>query len=238
MIIYNGIDITDVAPVDIADIVVSGVKRNVVSRDRMTHAGAEFVRVTDQTRQVTITLADRTNDEETRLSEIDAINAWAAGDQPGKLVLPYRDGKYLMALCASFVEPSYRQWWETKLKLVFTCYDPYFYAPAENSVSVSTMGRVFRLTGTAEPLVRIETVLTQERQSLSWTVNSKTLELSGTIPAGTVTVDLNAQTIRHSNGTTNLNAMLTLASRFPEIKRSMSVEASRSGTLYWRERYV
>ena len=122
MIIYKGISITDVAPADIADIVVSGVKRNVVARERMTHAGSVFVRVTDQTRQVTITLANRTNDPDTRLSEIDAINAWAAGDQPGKLVLPYRDGKYLMALCTSFVEPSYRQWWDSKLKLVFTCY--------------------------------------------------------------------------------------------------------------------
>lgn len=238
MIIYKGISITDVAPVDIADIVVSGVKRNVTARDRMTHAGAEFVRVVDQTRQVTITLADRTNDAETRLSEIDAINAWAAGDQPEKLVLPYRDGKYLMALCTSFVEPSYRQWWENKLKLVFTAYEPYFYAPAENSAPVSTTGRAFSITGTAEPLMRIETVLTQERSSLSWTFDDTvTLALSGTIPAGTVTVDLNHQTIRHSTGT-NLNTMLTLASRFPEIKRKMAVTASRSGTLYWRERYV
>ena len=44
MIIYKGINITDVAPVKISDIVVSGVKRTAVTRDRPIRPGAEFVK--------------------------------------------------------------------------------------------------------------------------------------------------------------------------------------------------
>lgn len=234
MIVYKGISITDIAPVEIADIVVSGVKRNPLTLDRPTRPGMDFVRITDTYRQVNITLADLTNDAETRLSEIDAINAWAAGGQPDRLVLPFRDGKYLMAVCTQFVEPSYRQWWETKLKLVFTAFEPYFNSPAENSLSLGTDAKI---GGSAEPLVRIETVLSAETSSLAWTDGTNTLTLDGTIAAGTVTVDLNKQTIMHSNGT-SLSSLLTLASRFPEIKRTMSITCASGGTLYWRERYV
>lgn len=235
MIVFNGISITDVAPVDIADIVVGAVKRSAVTRQRPLRPGAEFVRITDQTRTVNITIADRTNDEETRLDEIEAINAWAAGDEPGRLVLPYRGGKYLNAICTQYIEPSYRQWWETKLKLTFTAFEPYFYAPAENS---ATLGTDARISGSAEPLARIVTTLESSAASLAWTDGTDTLTLSGgTIPAGTVTVDLNNQTIMHSNGT-SLSSMLTLASRFPEIKKVMSITSASGGTLYWRERYV
>ena len=234
MIIYRGINITDIAPVEIADIVVASVKRSVVARDRPILPGAEFVRVTDTTRQVNITLADLTNDARMRLNEIEAINAWAAGGQPDRLVLPYRDGKYLMAVCTQYVEPSYRQWWENKLKLVFTAYEPYFNAPAENSLALGTAAHI---GGSAEPLVRIVTTLSAQASSLAWTDGTNTLTLSGTIPAGTVTVDLNKQTITHSNGT-SLSSLLTLASRFPEIKRTMAITCASGGTLYWRERYV
>lgn len=234
MITFNGIGIKDIAPVDIADIVVSTVRRSVVSRDRPILPGAEFVRVTDSTRQVTITLADRTSDMESRISEIEAINAWAATTEPGKLVLPYQGGKYLNALCTSYVEPSYRQWWENKLKLVFTAYDPYFNAPAENHVSIG-QGTTVTFTGSAEPLVRIETTLEEAASSLVWSDGTNTLTLSGTIPVGTVTVDLNRQTVRHNNGT-SLSPLITLASRFPAITRKMTITGP--GTIYWRERYV
>lgn len=234
MIVFNGVSIMDIAPVEIADIVVSTVKRSVVTRDRPILPGAEFVRVTDGTRQVTITLAVLTNDAETRISEIEAINAWAASTEPGRLVLPYQGGKYLTALCTSFVEPSYRQWWENKLKLVFTAFDPYFNAPGENSLALGTAANI---GGSAEPLVRIETVLGSSVSSLAWTDGTNTLTLSGTIPAGTVTVDLSRQTIMHSNGS-SLSNKLTLASRFPTIKRVMDITSASGGTLIWRERYV
>ena len=234
MITYKGINITDIAPVEIADIVVSGVKRSAVVRDRPLLPGAEFVRITDNTRQVTITLADLTDNMDTRLSEIDAINAWASGQEPDKLVLPFKGGQYLMAVCTSYVEPSYRQWWENKLKLVFTCYEPYFNAPAENSL---VLGTAANISGSAEPLMRIVTTLNAQASSLSWTDGTNTLTLSGTIPAGTITVDLNKQTIMHSNGT-SLSSLLTLASRFPEIKRTMNITCASGGTLFWRERYV
>ncbi len=234
MIVYRGISITDVAPVNIADIVVGTVKRNAVTSERPLKPGVNFVRITDNIRTVAITIADLTNDEETRLAEIDAINAWAAGDEPGRLVLPYRGGKYLDAVCTQYIEPSYRQWWETKLKLVFTAYDPYFNAPAENSV---TLGTDARIAGSAEPLVRIVTTLAESTASLAWTDGTKTLTLSGTIPAGNVTVDLNKQTIKDMDGN-SLSSLLTLASRFPDIKKVMNITSAAGGTLYWRERYV
>jgi hypothetical protein len=90
-------------------------------------------------------------------------------------------------------------------------------------------------TGSAEPLVRIETTLEEAASSLVWSDGTNTLTLSGTIPVGTVTVDLNRQTVRHSNGT-SLSPLITLASRFPAITRKMTITGP--GTIYWRERYV
>jgi len=234
MIVYRGISITDVAPVNIADIVVGTVKRNAVTSDRPLKPGVNFVRITDNIRTVAITIADLTNDEDTRLAEIDAINAWAAGDEPGRLVLPYRGGKYLDAVCTQYIEPSYRQWWETKLKLTFTAYDPYFCDPAE---STAALGTDVRFTGSAEPLVRIVTTLADSASSLVWTDGTNTLTLSGTIPAGDITVDLNSQTVKDKDGN-SLSSLITLASRFPEIKRTMNISCEDGGNLVWRERYV
>ena len=234
MIVYRGISITDVAPVEIADIVVGTVKRNAVTSDRPIAPGVNFVRVTDNVRTVAITIADLTNDEETRLSEIDAINAWAAGDEPGRLVLPYRGGKYLNAVCTQYVEPSYRQWWETKLKLTFTAFDPYFCDPAENTAA---LGTAVQFTGIAEPLVKIVTTLESSASGLSWTDGTNTLTLSGTIPAGIITVDLNRQTVKDGDGN-SLSNKITLGSRFPEIKRTMTITCASGGNLVWRERYV
>lgn len=234
MIVYRGISITDVAPVEIADIVVGTVKRNAVTSERPTRPGVNFVRITDNIRTVAITIADLTNDEETRLAEIDAINAWAAGDEPGRLVLPYRDGKYLDAVCTQYIEPSYRQWWETKLKLTFTAYDPYFNDPAERTAA---LGTAVRFTGSAEPLIRIETTLAAAASELEWTDGTNTLTLSGEIPAGKITVNLNRQTVTDKDGN-SLSSLITLASRFPEITRVMNISCDDGGNLVWRERYV
>ena len=234
MIVYRGISITDVAPVEIADIVVGTVKRTAVTSERPTRPGVNFVRITDNVRTVAITIADLTNDEETRLAEIDAINAWAAGDEPGRLVLPYRDGKYLEAVCTQYIEPSYRQWWETKLKLTFTAFDPYFCDPAERS---EDLGTAVRITGSAELLVRIVTTLNAAATEIEWTDGDNTLTLSGDIPAGDIVIDLNRQTIKDGNGN-SLSSLLTLASRFPEIKRVMNISCASGGKMYWRERYV
>lgn len=235
MIVYRDINITDIAPVEIADIVCGSVRRSAVTRQRPINPGAEFVRVTDSTRTITVTIADLTNDMETRLSEIEAINAWAAGDEPGKLVLPYRDGKYLLALCTQYIEPSYRQWWESKLKLVFTAYEPYFYAPVENTL---VLGSTAHIAGSGEPLVRIETTLESSATDLEWTDGTNTLTLTdGTIPAGKITVDLNNETITDASGN-SLSSLLTLASRFPKIQRTMGITCASGGNLVWRERYV
>lgn len=237
MIVFRGISITDVAPVNIADIVVGTVKRNAVTSERPLRPGVNFVRITDNIRTVAITIADLTNDEETRLSEIDAINAWAAGDEPGRLVLPYRGGKYLDAVCTQYIEPSYRQWWETKLKLTFTAYDPYFCDPVEKRLDADLGGATVKVVGSAEPLMRITQYPEVQVSSLYWTVNGKTVTISGTIPAGAYTLDLNRQTITDGNGN-NFSSMITLASRFPEFSKSMTVVTGLDSTVFWRERYV
>ena len=237
MIVYRGIDLQDVAPVDIADIVVGTVKRNAVTNDRPTRPGVEFVRITDNIRTVSITIADLTNDMETRLSEIDAINAWAAGDEPGRLVLPFRGGKYLNAVCTQYIEPSYRQWWETKLKLTFTAYDPYFCDPAEKRLDADLGGVTVKISGSAEPLMRITQYPEVTVSSLYWTVNGKTVTITGTFEAGQYTLDLNKQTITNGSGN-SLSDKVTLASRFPEFSKSMSVVTGLDSTIFWRERYA
>ena len=141
-----------------------------------------------------------------------------------------------MAICTDKPEPSLRQWWESKLRLVFTCYDnPYWNAKAEKSVACGTAAFIL---GDAPPLMRIErTVSGSVVSNQSYSLDGKTITFS-TIPVGDMTIDLDNQTAYSVNGSivTDLMQYYNMNSKFL-IPRTGSVNVTGNGTVKYRERW-
>jgi hypothetical protein len=229
MIIFDGKSLEAVAPVMIDDIIVSPIQWAAVTRDRPIAAGADFVRLTGRTRTVSITFALLTNDRDIRQRQMIAINAWARSETPKELVVPFREG-HLKAICTAFPEPSTRQWWESKLRLVFTCYDPYWYSNAEKTVNCGTQ---FFVGGNAPPEMRLECTLSQSG-NLTYTDGTDTMNLTG-VPAGAVVIDLNRQTA--FSGNTNIMDKYTFSSTFIQPKPGF-VTITGTGKVVYRERWI
>ena len=231
MIVYDGIDLESVAPVRIEDIRVSPIEENAVSRPRAICAGSEFVRMRYGTRTVAITFAVQDDNRTTRQSSLLNISQWAKSDKEYKLELPNYPDLYLMAVCTNKPEPSYRQWWEAKLRLVFTCFDnPFWTSVAEKSVSCGTQFYVF---GDAPPLVRIERTLSESASSQSYGLDSNTITFS-TIPTGDLVIDLNRQTAQVGNS--SIMANYAASSHFL-IPRTGQQTITGTGTVKYRERW-
>ena len=192
MISFNGVSLNSVANVKIEDIRVSPIKYNPVARPRAIRGGSDFVRMRDGERTVTITFAVQDMDKIRRHGALMGISQWAKTDAEYKLELPTEPNKYLMCVCTSKPEPSTRQWWEAKLRLVFTCFDnPYWTSKGEKIVNCGTQ---FTVLGDAPPLMRIErTVSGSAASNQSYSNGTQTMTFS-TIPVGSMVIDLNNQT--------------------------------------------
>lgn len=230
MIIFNGVPIETIVPVMIEDVRVSPIQRNVTARQRPTQPGADFVRVNDGTRTVAITFGLLTQDTDMRQDQLLQIAAWARSDQPQRLDLPYHDGAHLMALATALPEPSMRQWWESKLRITFTCYDPYWRSNAERSAACGTP---FVVLGDAPPLMQIRNTYTDAATDQAWARDGETMTFSS-VPAGDLVIDLNAQTA--AVGASSIMSAYAFGSTFllPKTGRQTITGA---GTVYWRERW-
>ena len=120
MIYYNDIAMDAVAPVKIEDIRVSPISYSVTARQRPIQYGSDFVRGTGGSRTVEITFALLTDDRNIRQKQLQDLNAWAKTETEGKLMIDWYSNQYLNCFCTSLPEPSSRQWWESKLRIVFT----------------------------------------------------------------------------------------------------------------------
>lgn len=236
MIVFDGISLNSVAKVDIDDIYVSPIQCDFIARARAIRGGSDFVRSRAGTRTVSITFALLDNDMVNRQKALLAISTWAKNDKEYKLELPGHPEHYLMAICTGKPEPSLRQWWESKLRLVFTCYDnPYWNAKAEKSVACGTAAFIL---GDAPPLMRIErTVSGSAASNQSYGLDGRTITFS-TIPIGTMTIDLEKQLASSVNGltVTDLMQYYNVNSKFL-IPRTGSVTISGTGTVKYRERW-
>lgn len=236
MIVYNGVSLDSVAQVEIEDIHVGSVKLDEVTRQRAIRGGSDFVRSRAGTRTVTVTFAMLDEDMISRQSALMAISQWAKTDKEYKLELPGHPGHYLMAVCTAKPDPSLRQWWESGLRLIFTCFDnPYWNAKAEKSVACGTAAFIL---GDAPPLMRIErTVTGSAATNQSYALDGRTITLS-TIPVGDMTIDLDNQTAYSVNGSTVTDLMqyYNVNSRFL-IPRTGSVNITGTGTVKYRERW-
>jgi phage-related protein len=196
MIVFNGVDITQVAPVKIEDIRVSPIKYNPVIRPRAIRYGAEFVRMGGGERTVTISFALLVRDMIARQTALARLSEWAKTDGEHRIELSIDTGRYLTGVCTSKPEPSARAWWENKLRFVFTCYEnPYWTSKQEKTVSCGT---AFTALGDAPPLMRIERTLAAAAQNQTYSNGTQSMTFSQ-IPAGYMVIDLNAQTARVGN---------------------------------------
>lgn len=231
MIFYNGISLKSVADVKIEDIRVSPIQYNPVTRPRTIRGGSVFIRNRAGTRTVTITFALLKDDEINRQKALDAISLWAKTDREYRLELQGHPERYLMAVCTAKPEPSLRQWWESKLRLVFTCFDnPYWNALSEKTANC---GSDFFVLGDAEPIMRIERTLSGSASNQSYTSDGKTMTFS-TIPAGNMIIDLNDQTAYVGN--TDIMQYYNVNSRFI-IPKTGAMKITGTGTIKYRERW-
>lgn len=230
MILFDNVDINSVARVKIEDIKISGVQFSQTARQRAVAAGADFVRNRAASRTVTVTFAVLQQDRNARQAAISAINAWAKSDKEYKLQIVGHPDSYLMAVCTEKPSVSTRQWWDAKMKLVFSCIsDPYWNARTEKSVACGT---AFRVLG-VEPLMRIERTLSAAASNQAYSDNTNTMTFS-TIPDGDMVIDLNKQTAKV--GTTSIMQYYNLNSRWIVPKAGV-MTITGTGTVKYRERY-
>ena len=236
MIVYDGISLNSVAGIKVKDVQVSPIQYDEVTRPRAIRGGSDFVRSRAGTRTVVITFALIEENDINRQSALLAISQWAKNDNEYRLELPGHPEHYLMAICTDKPEPSLRQWWESKLRLVFTCYDnPYWNAKAEKSVACGTAAFIL---GDAPPLMRIERTGSGSAVSnQGYTLDGKTITFS-TIPVGNAVIDLDNQIAFSVNGSTVTDLMqyYNVNSRFL-IPRTGSVNVTGTGTVKYRERW-
>lgn len=193
MIYFDGVALEDVAPVMIEDIRVSPISIQPVVRPRAIQAGSNFVRAVGGTRNVVITFGLPVDDASQRANCLRWITHWANSEEEKWLQLPNYTDRHLEAICTELPQPSMRQWWESRLRIVFTCFsNPYWTDDTEQSVACGTS---FTAAGNADdgPLIRIERTLSSAESDQSYTLGNRTMSFS-TIPEGNLVIDLNRQT--------------------------------------------
>ena len=231
MIVYNGISLESVAPVKIEDIRVNPVQLSPVARQRAIRFGADFVRMGGGTRTVAITFALLDMNKITRHESLMNIVQWAKADAEYMLELPTDPNRCLFCVCTARPEPSTRQWWESKLRLTFTCFDnPYWTDKAEKSVACGTQFNVF---GDAPPLIRIERTLTADASNQTYSNGTESMTFS-TIPSGSMVIDLNKQTA--AVGSTSIMEYYAPSGSFL-IPRTGIQTISGTGTVKYKERW-
>lgn len=231
MIVFDGISLNSVAGVKIKDVQVFPIEYDEVTRPRAVRAGSDFVRSRAGTRKVQITFGLLDDNMINRQAALLAISQWAKNDKEYELELPGHPDHYLMALCTDKPEPSLRQWWESKLRLVFTCIEnPFWNAKYEKSVACGTQFNVF---GDAPPLMRIERTLGSAASNQSYALDGRTITFS-TIPAGSMVIDLDNQ-IAYV-GSSDIMQYYNVNSKFL-IPRTGVQTISGTGTVKYRERW-
>ena len=229
MIFFNSVALESVAPVMIEDIRVSPIVQLPVSRDRPLQAGAAFIRARESTRTIGITFSILEQDHSTRQRYIEAVTAWALSDKPAPMQLPYHTGKLIDVLCTGLPEPSTRQWWESRLNLTFTAYEPFFYSAVEKQAACGT---AFTVQGNAPPIMRIENTVSAG-DDRTYSDGTKTMSFND-LPAGALVIDLNAQTA--VVGSVSAMPYYTLTSSFL-LPKTGAQTITGTGTIFYRERW-
>lgn len=231
MIIFNGVDLEEIAPVKIEDIRVIPMNVQPVERQNVG-IGQNFIRMTGGQRTITVTFALPNDNKDERFELLEAIKEWARPWEECPLILPMYPGKHFDCRCTKYPEPSYRQWWESKLRLVFTTFEnPYL---TSNEELRAGLNEQLVIGGTAPPLIRIERRLSSRVANQTYACNGQSMFFSQ-IPAGQLKIDLNKQTAEVSGST--IMQYFGKTSQFIEpVNGNMTITGN--GTIIYRERWV
>ena len=232
MIIYDGVNLDSVAGVLIEDVRISPIQYEEITRPRAICGGSDFIRSRASTRTVSITFSIINENMINRQASILSISQWAKTDKEYRLEVPGYPGLYLMAVCTAKPEPSMRQWWEAKLRIVFTCYNnPYWNSKDEKTANCGT---AFSVLGDAPPLMRIErTVSGSAASNQSYALDGRTMTFSS-IPIGDMIIDLDKQTA--VVGSSDIMQYYNVNSKFL-IPRTGQQTITGTGTIKYRERW-
>lgn len=232
MIVFNGVQLESVANVMVEDIRVNPIQYSPVTRARAIRFGSEFVRMRGGERKITINFAILEEDPVVRREMLTAVSQWARTDAEYKLELPQDPTRCLWCVCTSKPEPSTRQWWESKLRLVFTCFNnPFWTDKAEKSVACGT---AFTVLGDAPPLMRIErTVSGSAAQDQTYSNGTQSMTFSS-IPVGNMVIDLDAQTA--AVGGSSIMSGYQASGSFI-IPKTGTQTITGTGTVKYRERW-
>ena len=231
MITFNGIGLEDIAPAMIEDIRVSPIKYNPVVRPRAIGWGSEFIRAHGGERTIAITFAILEQNRTLRHEHLMNVSAWAKTNAEYLLELPEDPSRGLYCVCTSKPEPSTRQWWESKLRIVFTCFsNPYWTSKNKKSVACGTQ---FVALGDAPPLMTIEHTFNASASNVAYSDGTDTMTFS-TIPAGSMVIDLNKQTAAVAGSSIMGNFVSTGTFLVPKT----GVQTiTGTGTVKYRERF-
>lgn len=231
MIIFNGVDLEDIAPIKIEDIKVSEMDAQPESRQNVG-IGQTFIRMTGGQRKIVVTFALLIMDKDERFQYLQAIKEWARPWEECPLIVPQDESKHFDCRCTEYPEPSYRQWWESKLRLVFTTFEnPYW---TSNDEIRAATNEQFTIGGTAPPLMRIERKLTSKVANQTYSANGQSMFFSQ-IPAGQLKIDLNRQTAEV--GGSSIMQYFGKTGRFI-LPVTGNITITGNGTIIYRERWV
>ena len=226
---FHGIPLDNIAGVKITEITVAPIQWSSVARQRPIRAGADFVRQTGGERTITMTFVLLNMDMEQRQDEITAIDSWLKTDAPAKLVLPGYPGRYLMAQCTEFPEPYLKEYWQ-ELRIVWTCYDPYWVSMTEKTEDCGTQ---FKVGGSAPPEMWITDTLSAIADR-TYTDGTDTMTFDD-VPVGDLVIDLDKQTA--AVGNSSIMAKYSFSSSFI-VPRTGTMTITGTGKVHWRERWV
>lgn len=232
MIIYGGVDMTEVAPVKIDDIAVSPIQLSPVSRQRATAFGADFVRMGGSTRKITVTFALLQSNLQTREASMQAIRDWAYKSTETALVLPWDSTKHLECIVTQMPDTSHRKWWENKLILEFTCYSNPFWT--SETLKEAACGVSFTVAGSAPPIMTIERNEETALTNAAYTSGAQTMTFT-TIPSGEFVLDLNRQTAS-IDGVSAMQYYVPTSTWITPHAGTMQIIGY--GTIKYRERWV
>lgn len=233
MIKFNKVELTDIVPVKIEDIVVSPIQLNPVARPRAVQFGSEFVRMSGATRTITITFALLDIDVSERELLMQDIRDWASIGKEYTLELPQFENRHLECAVTMLPDHSYRKWWETKLKIQFTCFNNVYWT--SNELIEVPCGTLFSIGGSAPPVMSIVNTLTTTATNQTYSNGSASMTFA-TIPAGSLTIDLNRQTA--AIGSTSIMKYYNPTSTWITPKIGANQKITGTGKVRYRERWV
>lgn len=234
MVEFDGVELNDIAPVNVLDVIVSAPPVELVTQNIPLMDGARFVRRKRGMRTVTVPFVLMEQDEEVRRGHITDIISWASKGELCKLRGTPEPCGHLMAVCTQYPDQKSREFWEV-LSLVFTALDPRYIGCAEYAQDIAEPVYISRED---EPMVRIEQQVESTLTNPTWKLNDAYIKLTSVSP-GVLVIDLDRQTAT-LNGE-SLGENVTLDSTFFQLQRGENqIECSNGagGVVRFRERWV